>query len=194
MPQPNPHEKITRREALRSGARGAGLLVLGGAAGALIASSRKDNWVWQINPHKCIECGNCETYCVLETSAVKAVHAFEMCGRCNMCTGYYVQQPGSKAGAGAEYQVCPTHAIVRNPIEGKNFRNYDYTIDEDLCVGCGKCVKGCKTQNGSLYLQIKHDLCVNCNECSIAAACPGEAILRVPASTPYFKKGSGTWA
>jgi len=38
--------------------------------------------------------------------------------------------------------------------------------------------------NGSLYLQVRHDVCVNCNECAIAVACPAQAFVRVPASSP----------
>ncbi|MFW5840903.1 MAG: 4Fe-4S dicluster domain-containing protein [Planctomycetota bacterium] len=186
-------DQISRRSVLRGAAFGGGLLAVGGVGGALVTSATRDDYVWQINPHKCIECGNCANYCVLETSAVKAVHAFSMCGRCKMCTGYYVQQPGSEANAGAEFQLCPTHAIERQPIEHTNNQFFEYQIDEDLCIGCGKCVKGCKTQNGSLYLQVKHDCCVDCNECAIAAACPGEAFVRVPASTPYFDKAAGLW-
>jgi len=56
-------------------------------------------------------------------------------------------------------------------------------------MGCGKCVKGCKTfGNGSLFLQVRHDRCLNCNECSIAAACPSGAFKRVPADKPYLLK------
>ena len=62
-------------------------------------------------------------------------------------------------------------------------------ISEELCVGCGKCVKGCNTfGNGSLYLQVKHDRCVGCNECSIARDCPAKAYQRVPVSNAYLLK------
>jgi electron transport complex protein RnfB len=87
----------------------------------------------------------------------------------------------------AENQLCPTSAIVRTFVEDPY---YEYTIDEDLCIGCGVCVKGCASfGNGSLYLQVKHDLCVNCNECAIARACPAHAFRRVPADQPYILKG-----
>ena len=51
-------------------------------------------------------------------------------------------------------------------------RYFEYTIDEGLCIACGKCVVGCRLMNGSLFLQVRHDRCLNCNECSIAVACP----------------------
>ena len=80
-------------------------------------------------------------------------------------------------------RACLTGALSRDP------SNSLVSVDEDRCIGCARCVKGC-TQfgNGSLYLQIRHDLCVGCNECAIAAACPAEAIRRVPADQPYIPR------
>jgi electron transport complex protein RnfB len=86
--------------------------------------------------------------------------------------------------------LCPTAAITRKYIEEPFF---EYTIDEDLCIGCAKCVKGCTSfGNGSLHLQIIHDLCKNCNQCAIARSCPSDAISRVPGSDPYLVKGDFT--
>ncbi|MCK5270309.1 MAG: hypothetical protein KAJ46_05970 [Sedimentisphaerales bacterium] len=141
--------------------------------------------VWQIDPYKCIACGNCATYCVLEESAVKCVHAFAMCGYCELCTGYFEPEPAA-LNSGAENLLCPTGAIIRNKIEDPY---HEYTIDEPLCIGCGKCVKGCNAfGNGSLFLQVRHDRCLNCNECSIAKSCPSGAFRRVPADQPYLLK------
>ena len=64
---------------------------------------------------------------------------------------------------------------------------FEYTIDENLCIGCAKCIEGCRLfGNGSFHLQVRHDRCVNCNECRIGKACPGDAFYRAPASDPYF--------
>jgi len=113
------------------------------------------------------------------------VHAFAMCGYCDLCTGYFTAEP-SGLHTGAENLLCPTGAIIRTSLEDPY---YQYTIKEELCVGCAKCVKGCNTfGNGSLFLQVRHDRCLNCNECSIAAACPTQAFRRVPASRPYILK------
>lgn len=141
--------------------------------------------VWQIDPYKCIACGNCATYCVLEHSAVKCVQVYPICGYCRICFGFFEPQP-YEITEGAENQLCPTGAIQRTFIEEPY---YEYTIDESLCIGCGKCVKGCNTfGNGSFFLQVRHDLCLNCNECAIAAACPSGAFERVPADRPYLLK------
>ena len=113
------------------------------------------------------------------------MHSFEICGYCDLCGAYL--QPGAKSrDTGAENELCPVGALKRTFVE-EPF--YQYTIDEELCVGCGKCVKGCSTfGNGSLYLQVKGDLCVNCNECSIARNCPANAYQRIPARTGYLLK------
>jgi electron transport complex protein RnfB len=102
-----------------------------------------------------------------------------------LCGGYLV--PGAKArNTGAENELCPVGALKRTFVE-EPF--YQYTITEDLCVGCAKCVKGCDAfGNGSLYLQVKQDLCANCNECSIARNCPSGAFSRVAANDPYLLK------
>lgn len=154
----------------------------------VLAADRK---VWQLDPAKCIQCGRCATNCVLQASAVKCVHRLEMCGYCRLCFGFF--QPGvASLNSAAENQICPTGAIRRKFIEEPY---YEYTIDETLCIGCGKCVKGCGAfGNGSLVLQVRHDRCVNCNECSIARNCPVDAFRQVPATDPYLfrpKKGRG---
>jgi len=200
-------KKAGRRDFLKTGARGVLLAGIAALCGVLVSRKNKyqcngrcgeckpdnggacplgsDGYVWQLDPEKCTQCGRCATHCVLELSAVKCFHSYSMCGYCDLCGGYL--RPDAKGRTtGAENQLCPTAAIRRKFIEDPYFQ---YTIDEKLCVGCGKCVKGCGMfGNGSLYLQVKHDLCVNCNECAIARACPSDAFRRVPASDPYLLK------
>ena len=176
----------TRRDLLKGSLRGASLLGLGSVAGLLAGGSSKDELVWQIDPQKCISCGNCANFCVLKESAVKCVHSHVMCGYCDLCTGFFDPDPINLDTA-AENQLCPTAAIKRSFVEDPYF---EYTIDDKLCIGCGKCVKGCNAfGNGSLFLQVCHDRCLNCNECSIAAACPSQVFVRVPAHQPYLLKG-----
>lgn len=141
---------------------------------AVLSAGRK---VWQLDPAKCIQCGRCATSCVLKPSAVKCFHRMERCGYCRLCFGFF--QPGATTlNSAAENQVCPTGAIRRKFVEEPY---YEYAIDESLCIGCGRCVKGCGAfGNGSLILQVRHDRCVNCNECSIARNCPSGAFSQVP--------------
>lgn len=177
--------KNTRRSLLKDGLWGSVLGALGISIGLGARSISKKNTVWQIDPHLCTQCGKCADYCVLELSAVKCVQAYAMCGYCDLCTGYFEPEP-LKLDTGAENQLCPTGAIKRTFVEDPY---YDYTIDESLCNGCAKCVKGCEVfGNGSLYLQVRHDRCVNCNECAIAGACPSNAFKRVPVDEPYLLK------
>ena len=175
-----------RREFLKSGMNTVAALAVGGVAGVAIGTSNKGDLVWQLDPELCIQCEKCATNCVLPESAVKCVHSYSMCGYCDLCSGYL--EPGAKSrDTGAENQLCPTGAIQRTFIEDPYFQ---YKIDEELCIGCGKCVKGCGAfGNGSLYLQVKHDRCLNCNDCSIARSCPAQAYKRVPAETPYILRG-----
>lgn len=180
----NENQKLTRRQLLKNGIWYAGLIGLGGSLGWTAGNPRKGT-VWQIDPHKCIHCGKCATDCVLTPSASKCVHSHAMCGYCKLCTGFFEPAP-IDLNEGAENQQCPTGAIKRTFIEDPY---YDYVIDEELCIGCGICVKGCTDfGNGSLYLQIRHNVCVNCNECAIAKVCPAQAISRVPADHPYLLK------
>lgn len=180
-----PDPGITRRQFLQTGLRGAALAAVGAATGLSLSRSRTASQVWQLDPAKCVQCGRCETACVLNPSAVKAVHAYALCGYCKLCGGYH-QPQARRIDTAAENQLCPTGAIRRTFIEDPF---YEYTIEEELCIGCAVCVKGCaQFGNGSLFLQVRHDRCVNCNECAIARACPAGAFRRVPASQPYLLK------
>ena len=186
------NREIDRRGFLGDGVRIAGAIGLGGTAGAAglwatwKGQTRDD--VWQIDPDKCVACDQCQALCVLEPSAVKCVQCFPLCGYCDVCTGY-LPVSDYELDTGAENQLCPTGAIVRTFIQEKaGVRYFEYTIDEPLCIGCGKCVKGCELMNGSLYMQVRHDLCVNCNECAIAVGCPAQAFYRVPPHKPVLLK------
>ncbi len=179
---------MTRREFLKRGLGIAAGLGVGGLTGLVSVGSVFAGTVWQIDPDACAQCGTCSKSCVLTPSAVKAVHAFDVCGYCDRCGGYHQPEARQKDTA-AESRLCPTGAIRRRWIEDPY---YQYSIDESQCIGCAKCVKGCAAfGNGSLFLQIRHDRCANCNACSAARNCPSRAIRRVSARQPYLLKGKG---
>jgi electron transport complex protein RnfB len=176
---------VSRRDLFKFGLRGLGVLAATAGVAAAAHGLPKPDRVWQIDPHKCTQCGRCAKLCVLTPSAVKCVHAYAVCGYCDLCTGFFEAQANA-LDTGAENQLCPTDAIRRRFVEDPYF---SYTIDEAACIGCARCVKGCGAYgNGSLFLQIRHDRCVNCNQCAIASACPAQAIARVPADQPYIIK------
>ncbi len=167
---------------------GVGLKTLLGARAARSGGSSAAGTVWQIDPSLCTHCGNCGKNCVLHPSAVKVVHAYDVCGYCDLCGAYFTQSARSFT-TGAENRICPTGAIIRTYIEDPY---YQYTVSEALCTGCAKCALACTSfGNGSLFMQIRHDRCAGCNECSCAKGCPARAIRRVPRSSPYLlKKGA----
>lgn len=181
--------KLSRGDFLKICGRSVGFLALGGVGGGLafrtLARGSAEGSVWQIDPSKCIQCGQCATDCVQKVSAVKCFHEYRMCGYCELCTGFFEPQPNALTEA-AENQICPSYALKRRFVEEPYF---EYVVDEERCMACGRCVKGCvQFGNGSLYLQVRHDLCLNCNQCNIASNCPAEAFVRRPASDPYIPR------
>jgi electron transport complex protein RnfB len=193
-------DKYSRREMLGHAARGTVLLGLGGTAAVLSIKAHK-TYAWVIDAEKCVNsklgvlgvnvCELCASECVITLSAVRAVNEFSQCGRCYICPAYFkITSAVGPDGLPSE-KVCPTDAIQREAIgwidpddPANNF--YDYTIDERLCNGCGRCVMECKEPAGlsSIRLEVRHNVCLDCNRCSIAQACPEEAYDRLePATT-----------
>ena len=184
------NELSTRRQFIDRSVRILSFVGLGGAAG-LLSRRASGNSVFQVDPSKCIACDLCRTSCVLSHSAVKAVNNFDKCGYCMLCPAYFdvTSMPDEKGIPSGK--VCPRDALKRRVVgkedpDDPNNNYYEYTIDETLCDGCGKCVKACKPPagNGSLRLEIRYSRCLECNECGIQIACPERAISRVP--TPGF--------
>ena len=179
---------MTRRDFLKRGLQAAAAVAVGAVSGRTASRLAAPSSVWQLDPAKCIQCGRCETACVLKPSAVKAVHAYALCGYCKLCGGYHHPQ-AKRQDSAAENQLCPVGAIERTFIEDPF---YEYSIHEDRCIGCAICVKGCaQFGNGSLHLQIKRDLCLNCNECAIARNCPSKAVVQIPLREAYRVKSFG---
>lgn len=182
-------------------ARGVGLLGLGGVA-VYLANKAGADCVWQIDRTRCVNsrlgatdvdvCERCSTECVVAFSAVKAVNEFSKCGRCYICPAYFDVTSEVGGDGLPTKKVCPRDAIKREPIgfvdpedPANNF--YEYTIDEQLCDGCGRCVMACKEPAGlgSICLEVRHALCVDCNRCTIAVACPDDAFdFERPSDTP----------
>jgi electron transport complex protein RnfB len=196
-------DRTTRRQFIDRSFRIIGFAGLGGAAGLLIHRSATADTVFQVDPGKCTACDLCRTGCVLSHSAVKAVNEFDKCGYCQLCPAYYdVASMPDERGIPTG-KVCPRDALIRKIVgkvdeEDPNNNYYEYTVDEEKCDGCGKCVKACKAPagNGSLRLEISYNNCLECNSCSIQVVCPDDAIVRipVPGMPPLPKEGGETHA
>jgi Na+-translocating ferredoxin:NAD+ oxidoreductase subunit B len=180
-------EKSNRRQFIDRSLRIIGFVGIGGAAAVLTRRTARSS-VFQVDPSRCVACDLCRTSCVLSLSAVKAVNEFTKCGYCQLCPAYFdvTSQPDEKGLPTGK--VCPQDALKRRVVgkvdeEDPNNNYYEYTIDESLCDGCGKCVKACKppSGNGSLHLQVRYNRCDECASCAIQRACPESAIVRIPA-------------
>ena len=109
-------KSIGRRRFIHRGMQVAFAASLGGIAGLSLLKSTTKNMVWQIDPFKCVQCGRCANECVMTPSAVKCVHAYALCGYCDLCGGYLKPDSNARSTA-AENQLCPTAAIKRKFIE-----------------------------------------------------------------------------
>lgn len=188
--------ETSRRDFLKHSGQAVCVIAMGGVGFELgRRACTQDAWV--IAPNQCINirlgvtgaanvCEKCATSCVLPLSAVRAVNEHSRCGRCCICPAYFdVLSPTGPDGLPTK-KLCPRDAIRRTPIGDvdphdplNNF--YEYTIDEEKCNGCGRCVMECKDPAGlgSIRLEVRYDLCLRCNRCSIADHCPEHAYCRV---------------
>ncbi len=119
-----------RRTFIQKGVRLSLLLSLGTVSVAALRKVTTDDYVWQIDPFACTQCDRCATACVMKPSAVKCVHAYDLCGYCDLCGGY-LKPDSINRDTAAENQLCPTAAIERRFIEEPYF---EYHINEDLCI------------------------------------------------------------
>lgn len=177
-------EQLKRRKFLGMAARAAGAAVLGGVTWRLLEQSRTREGKWVIDNDACSACGHCETHCVHEKSAVVCRNRYEDCGMCKYCYGYEVRDddPFSPVNTGDNNLVCKTGALQRRTVHvcdesrGVDEYRYEYAVNEELCTGCGACVKRCREHgNNTLYLVVRDDRCAGCNECSIARSCKGRS-------------------
>jgi len=174
-------------------------VVVAGLAGGALFLVRKAHGqvVWQVNASRCANsrlgevgveaCNLCTSSCVVSLSAVRAVNEHAKCGRCSICPAYFDISSAVDERGLPSAKLCPRDAITRKAIgkqdpEDPSNNFYEYTIDEEKCDGCGRCVMKCKEPLGlgSITLRVRYDRCVNCNNCAISVSCPKQALERLP--------------
>ncbi len=176
---------MDRRNFIKKGIEALGVMTVASIGGIALTRSVNGETVWQIDPEKCSLCGKCATLCVLNPSAVKCVIDYKLCEGKKDNPAYFKR--GVKEFVdNPENRVCPSGALKRKKI---NDNYYEYSVDESLCIGCGKCgLQSRKKGTGAMYLQIKHNKCVHCNECAIDVGCPEHAIKRISSKQAYLLK------
>ena len=114
-----------------------------------------------------------------------------MCGRCNLCFGYFEPKPAA-IDTGAENQLCPAGAIIRQSLGDPL---YEFTINERLCIGCGKCVRGLHglRQRVAATASASRPL-PELQPMFHRPGMPFPAFVRVPAHAPYLLKYKGQQA
>lgn len=146
-------------------------------AGVVVGSSKsKDSasGLWSIDNSSCVGCGGCATNCVRPESAVSAIMNESVCPQRLDCPAFF--RKSAVLEDSPENELCPAGAINREHVTDSLFR---YTIDQNKCIGCGKCSKICQKKcESAITLVIDKDECVDCNECQIAITCPKDAVSR----------------
>jgi electron transport complex protein RnfB len=74
----------SRRDFVKSAGKLVVVLPLIVIPAFLLKKTNISGYVWQIDPFKCTQCGQCKTNCVMTPSASKCVHAYRMCGYCDL--------------------------------------------------------------------------------------------------------------
>lgn len=124
--------------------------------------------------NRCLNCNLCVQNCPMKVikkadGDVKTVHLDYQNGfcdyDCHKCS-----------------EICPSGAIKRISLAEKQKTQIGVaTVDEELCIKCGLCVRKCPRQiivkEGDAFPMIAADECIGCGAC--AKACPVRAITIV---------------
>ena len=70
----NRNKAQSRRKFIHDGMRVSLLLSLGTVSAAALRRVTADEYVWQIDPFKCTQCGRCATECVMSVITSYSIH------------------------------------------------------------------------------------------------------------------------
>ena len=196
-------KETTRRDFLKTAARGTAALAMGASLLSLMGCGNKEEKKGKLtgiplpqgmvtaNAALCIGCGRCEQACSMALSsemrpAAAAIHVdpnlqFGQNGpRLNYRYGEGLMGKGSMEPAVCRQcraplcvNVCPNQAILPDKKTGAR------TVNAEKCDGCGSCVEACPwqavTQHPETGIAVK---CITCGSC--IEACPTGALAVTP--------------
>src|SRR5215469_689469 len=94
--------------------------------------------------------------------------------------------PGGAAGIAALANLLEREPLPLNPANGVEKPREVALIDEDVCIGCTKCIQACPVDaivGASKFMHtVLADECTGCELC--IAPCPVDCIAMIPAPVP----------
>jgi carbon-monoxide dehydrogenase iron sulfur subunit len=126
-------------------------------------------------PRNCIGCRTCEVACSFAHAV--AGHDGGQLGHSRIrvhaiAPQRFVQVTCLQCANAACVKVCPTSALVRNPITSA------IEVNEQRCIGCSLCRAACPF--GHMHFDRPHNLAVKCDLCkgqpACAKFCPNRAL------------------
>ena len=90
--------------------------------------------------------------------------------------------PGGDAGVIALAKLLSRNVIALDPARGLHLPHHVAVIDEDICIGCGKCLRPCPTDaiigTSKFMHSVVASLCTGCELC--IPPCPVDCISMEP--------------
>jgi Fe-S-cluster-containing hydrogenase component 2 len=139
--------------------------------------------------NRCYGCGVCQLMCSLYHEGVQGISLSRVDLVRNPFSGDFVFNKCEQCYSPACYYACPVEAVKIDSTTGARY------INEDECIGCGKCVEACPFMSSSVHKTIgsktvngkkvyfKCDLCKDRDEGPICVEyCPAECLTFVTES------------
>jgi Fe-S-cluster-containing hydrogenase component 2 len=110
-----------------------------------------------VEPDRCLACRNCERVCSFQEAGGFKRENSNIWVHINMDDRTIFTMTCLQCEKAACMEICPTHAIQRDPQTGA------VAVDEILCAGCKMCVSACPF--GNMHFENRRKVAVKCNLC-----------------------------